>query len=81
MIQTRFLVNQLSGKSIISKVMIPVSIDVASEFFRESGDLPISKFPATNELATIVGTSLGYDHVENAKLSLQTLKSRKLKKR
>lgn len=58
-------------KPSFSKIAIPVSISLATEFFRESGDLPVSKFPATNELAIIVGKTLGADHDEyvgNAKL-------------
>ncbi len=71
----------MSGKSLASRLLVPVRRDLASEFFNESGDLPIAGFPATNELATIVGKMLGFDRDERAKLTLETVKSRKIRKR
>jgi len=74
----------LSGKSAlstVSSVVIHVRSDLASEFFRESGDLPIAGFQATNELAMVVGKLLGYDRDEGARITLEPLKSRKVRKK
>ncbi len=65
-------------KSLTSSIIIPLPTNLASEFFKESGDLPITKFPATTELANIIGKTLDLDCVEYAgKLTLESLKTSK----
>ena len=56
-----------SVRSSFSKIMITMPLSVAEKFFRESDDLPVSKFPAASELATIVGKTLYLDYDENGK--------------
>lgn len=68
-------------RPVVSSVLVPVARDLASEFFRESGDLPVEKFPATIEVAHIVGRLLGFDRVDRVKITLETFAKAKSRAR
>jgi len=48
---------------------VTVPINLALDFFKESGDLPIAKFPATTELANIVGRIMCLDRLQTSNKS------------
>lgn len=58
-----------------------VPINLALDFFKESGDLSIAKFPATTELANIVGRIVSLDRLETSNKSTLDAFVKKTKKR
>jgi len=47
-------------------IVINLPIDLAMEIFRESGDLPVSEFPAIMKLANDIGEILNMERKEDA---------------
>ncbi|MEM2107790.1 MAG: hypothetical protein QXL10_00700 [Candidatus Bathyarchaeia archaeon] len=64
-----------------TNIVLYIPKNLALDFFRESGDLPVNSFPAITKLAHIIGKMLGENDSEQPKVTLETFVRRKLRKK
>jgi hypothetical protein len=64
---------QMTPRNKVTAVEVQLRIDLAREIFRESGNLPISDFPATLEFSESLAEVLNLDHKDTTELDEKTL--------
>jgi hypothetical protein len=70
------------AKTVGNHVFLNLHYSLAFDFFRESGDLPANGFPATTELAHLIGKELGLGQVEGHRKTVEmSKKTRKTSKK
>lgn len=70
-----------NSEKMFANIVLYIPKNLALDFFRESGDLPVNGFPATTKLAHIIGKMLEENHSEQQKVTLETFVKKKTQKK